>query len=101
MAAVVALEFDGSVQSLEALHAAAYRLIGKATCEIKKTDTGFECLLTSNSRQQEAEELKRTFLELLADENLRETVNARTEGVRNLILSLACGSLAAQQNDRP
>ena len=101
MSGPIAVEFDGSVQSLQALHAAAYRLIGKATCELRKTDKGFECVLTSNNSREEAETLKRTFLELVADENLREVINEKTEGVRNLILSLAFGSLAAQQSDGP
>jgi hypothetical protein len=36
---------------------------------------------------------------LLADENLRTRVAEKTEGVRNVILALAFGSLAANQND--
>jgi hypothetical protein len=44
--------------------------------------------------------LKTRFLDLVTDENLRERITARTDGVRNVILSLAFGSLANSQNDR-
>jgi hypothetical protein len=37
---------------------------------------------------------KRIFLELVTDENLRETMARKSEPLRNLILSLAFGSLA-------
>jgi hypothetical protein len=36
------VEFDASIQSLSALEAAAYRLIGTATCQIKRTDGRFD-----------------------------------------------------------
>ena len=37
-------------------------------------------------------------LNLVTDENLRARVAERTDGVRNVILALAFGSLAAQQD---
>jgi hypothetical protein len=43
--------------------------------------------------------LKERFLNLVADENLRTRVAEKTEGVRNVILALAFGSLAATQKD--
>jgi hypothetical protein len=45
----------------------------------------------------DSETLRARFLDLVADENLRESIAARTEPVRNLILSLAFGSLAAEE----
>jgi hypothetical protein len=45
--------------------------------------------------QLDPESLRRRFLELVTDENVRENLSAKTEPVRNLILSLAFGSLAA------
>jgi hypothetical protein len=47
----------------------------------------------------DTEALKSHFLDLVTDENLRERIAARTEGLRNVILSLAFGSLANTQND--
>ncbi len=46
-----------------------------------------------------ADDLKERFLNLVADENLRTRVAEKTEGVRNVILALAFGSLAATQKD--
>jgi hypothetical protein len=52
-----------------------------------------------NSRPLSSDDLKERFLNLVADENLRTRVAEKTEGVRNVILALAFGSLAAAQND--
>jgi His-Xaa-Ser system protein HxsD len=99
------VEFDAGVQSLGALQAAAYRLIGTATCQIDHVSDRFVCRLTpvnnaTKKMSSDSEALKTHFLDLVTDENLRERIAARTEGVRNVILSLAFGSLANSQNDR-
>jgi His-Xaa-Ser system protein HxsD len=96
------VEFNTKVQSLEALQAAAYRLIGSATCTIDQMGDRFICRLTAakNPARQEFLDhqiLKAHFLDLVTDENVRETVAAKTDGVRNVILSLAFGSLAKSQ----
>jgi His-Xaa-Ser system protein HxsD len=98
------VEFGASVQSLGALQAAAYRLIGTATCQIDQVSGCFVCRLipASNSNKKmpsDLETLKAHFLDLVTDENLRERIAVQTEGVRNVILSLAFGSLANLQND--
>lgn len=100
------IEFGATVQSLGALQAAAYRLIGSATCHIDQVADRFVCRLTPVSRTNrkafaDTEALRTHFLQLVADENLRERIAARTDGVRNLILALAFGSLAHSQSDRP
>ena len=99
------VEFGAGVQSLGALQAAAYRLIGTATCQIDQVSDRFVCRLTPVNNTtvkmpSDSEALKVHFLDLVTDENLRERIAARTEGVRNVILSLAFGSLANLQNDR-
>jgi len=99
------VEFGASVQSLGALQAAAYRLIGTATCQIDQVSDRFVCRLTpvnnpTKKTPSDSEALKAQFLDLVTDENLRERIALRTEGVRNVILSLAFGSLASLQNDR-
>jgi hypothetical protein len=43
--------------------------------------------------------LREHFLDLVTDENLREKVAAETSGVRDVILALAFGTLAAQRED--
>jgi His-Xaa-Ser system protein HxsD len=98
------VEFDAGVQSLGALQAAAYRLIGTATCQIEQVSDRFVCRLapiknSTNKASSDPEALKTHFFDLITDENLRERIAARTEGVRNVILSLAFGSLANSPTD--
>jgi His-Xaa-Ser system protein HxsD len=100
----VAVDFDSSVQSLAALDAAAYRLIGTATCRIDRVGGRYVCRLASTPNPQKgaalnADDLKERFLNLVTDENLRTRIAENTEGVRNVILALAFGSLAATQKD--
>jgi His-Xaa-Ser system protein HxsD len=100
----LAIDFDSSIQSLSSLDAAAYRLIGTATCRVDRVGDRYVCRLTPSVNPQKgavlsSDELKERFLNLVADENLRTRIAEKTEGVRNVILALAFGSLAANQND--
>lgn len=100
----VAVEFDATIQSLSALDAAAYRLIGMATYRVDHVGGRYVCRLTPSSRPEKdaalrSDDLKERFLNLVTDENLRARVAEKTDGVRNVILALAFGSLAATQND--
>jgi His-Xaa-Ser system protein HxsD len=100
----LAVDFDSSVQSLHALDAAAYRLIGTATCQIDRVADRYVCRLIPSVNPQKGlalspDGLKERFLNLVTDENLRARVAERTDGVRNVILALAFGSLAAAQKD--
>jgi His-Xaa-Ser system protein HxsD len=99
-----AVDFHSSIQSLGALEAAAYRLIGTATCQIDRVGDRYVCRLAPTANPQKgaalsADDLKERFLNLVTDENLRNRVAEKTEGVRNVILALAFGSLAATQKD--
>lgn len=100
----VLIEFPAASQSLAALQAAAYRLIGTATCQVDRTADRWVCKLTSvsgsNKPSQDSEALRIRFLDLVTDENLRERISVRTDGVRNVILSLAFGSLANLSNNQ-
>lgn len=100
----VAVDFDSSIQSLSALDAAAYRLIGTATYRVDQVGGRYVCRLTLSANPQRgavlsSDDLKERFLNLVTDENLRARVAEKTDGVRNVILALAFGSLAATQND--
>ena len=100
----VAVDFDSRVQGLAALDAAAYRLIGTATCRTDRMGDRYVCRLAPTANPQKgaalsADDLKERFLNLVTDENLRTRVAEKTEGVRNVILALAFGSLAATQKD--
>jgi His-Xaa-Ser system protein HxsD len=95
MVSEVTVDFDGQTQSLDALRAAAYRLIGRASCQIEKSGDRLICRIVPNaSDTADDAALKATFIDLVTDENLRESLAVRTAPVRNLILSLAFGSLA-------
>jgi His-Xaa-Ser system protein HxsD len=99
------VDFDASIQTLNALQAAAYRLIGTATCRIEEVNGRFVCRLETQDRSLrggivDSDQLKTRFLDLVTDENLRARVAEKTTGIRNLILALAFGSLAADQNNK-
>ena len=98
----IVVDFDSSNQSQGALDAAAYRLIGTATCQIDRVGDRYVCRLTRSTSAQKRDSddvLKERFLNLVIDENLRNRVAEKTEGVRNVILALAFGSLAADQKN--
>ena len=100
MVATVRVEFDAAVQSLDALNAAAYRLLDVASCQIEKSDGKFICHLTPKSSSVVGEAIRLRLLDYVTDENLRERLAHKTESVRNLILSLAFGALASKQDDK-
>jgi His-Xaa-Ser system protein HxsD len=98
----ITVAFGARSQSIGALRAAAYRLIAKASCQIDEVDGRLLCRITlkpDNRPPLDARTLETTFLDLVADENLRESMAAKTEPIRNLILSLAFGALAQQTDD--
>jgi His-Xaa-Ser system protein HxsD len=96
MVGTVAVEFDEAVYSADALNAAAYRLLGTASCRIEKADTKFVCHLTPIKAADDVDAIRSRFVDLATDERLRESLSKRTDPVRNLILSLAFGSLATE-----
>jgi hypothetical protein len=77
-----------------------------ATCQIDQVADRFVCRLTlvggltNKRRPDDADGLRAHFLNLVTDENLRERIAARTDGVHNVILALAFGSLANAQGDQ-
>jgi His-Xaa-Ser system protein HxsD len=93
------VEFPARTQSLSALRAAAYRLIGQATCQIDTRDNIHHCILDGVAKSRMSEdELRVRFLDLVTDENLREQIATASEPTRNLILALAFGALARAQD---
>jgi His-Xaa-Ser system protein HxsD len=97
------VEFDRSSQSIGALREAAYRIMRDASCQIEIAGDRYLCRLTLKQGQRTTEvggeQLRGNFLDLVTDENLREKVAAETRGVRDVILALAFGALAAKQDD--
>jgi His-Xaa-Ser system protein HxsD len=99
----ILVEFDRSTQSIGALREAAYRIIGDASCQIETAGDRYVCRLTPKGGRSSSapgkEGLHTNFLDLVTDENLREKVTAETTGVRDVILALAFGALAAKRED--
>jgi len=92
----LSLEFSRESYSLSALQAAAYRLIGTANCRIEPSEAGWTCILEQPSNAAiAAADIRSRFLIFVSDEVMRERVETKTEAVRNLILALAFGGLAA------
>ena len=96
----IVVDFDAAIQSLSALNAAAYRLADAAACHIDHVDGRYVCRLMPIATQ-DADTLRARYLQLVTDENLRESLREKTEPVRNVILSLAFGALAAQPGEDP
>lgn len=90
--------FQHAVQQLEPVNAAAYRMLGVATCQITSAEQSLTVTLEGLTSLTEAD-LRQQFLAAVTDENLRAQIAHRTDPVRNLILSLAFGALA-QPTDR-
>ena len=98
MSGEIRLDFDCATQSLPALQAAAYRLIGTAHCDISVMDGRYHCCLNL-IRSVGSETVRVHFLDCVTDENVRASLRERTDSIRNVILSLAFGSLAAAPRD--
>jgi len=98
--AEILVEFDRSTRSIGALRESAYRIIRDASCQIEVAGDRYLCrLMPKRGSTSGGEELREHFLDLVTDENLREKVAAETSGVRDVILALAFGALAAKQEE--
>lgn len=93
----VVVDFSSSIQSLDALREAAYRLIGQAACHIDEADGRYVCRLSPSQSQLDVDELRSHFLNVVTDENLRAKVGRETDRLRDVIVALAFGSLAQDQ----
>lgn len=94
------LEFDSTLQSVEALNAAAYRMLSVATCQLGKDGMKLTVRLEPLTSTISEQDLGQQYLALVTDENLRAQISERTEPVRNLILALAFGALAEQASSK-
>lgn len=91
------MRFDAKVYSLNVLHSAAYRCMGEVSCNITSGEQHHICSLIPKSPNFDIQIIKGRFIDHANDEVLREKLNADTEHVRNLLLSLAFGALAQKQ----
>jgi His-Xaa-Ser system protein HxsD len=72
-------------------------LIGLAACQIDEADGRYLCRLSPSQPHLTADELRTHFLNLVTDENLRETVSRETARLRDVIVALVFGSLAEDE----
>lgn len=92
------VSFDCATQDADALHEAAYRMIGTASCQIERVSDRFEChLCWPDDKPGAVDAVKMRFIDLVTDENLRAKLTRQTEPTRNLILALAFGAIAASE----
>ncbi len=90
------VEFDVSLQSVEALKEAAYRFLPFGTCNLQTEGTRIFCFLEPSDVECAEKELRQRFLTIVTDENVREKIENDVRPVRDLILALAFGALAEQ-----
>jgi len=91
----IVVEFAHGAQNLSALREASYRLIGQAACQIDEQDGRYVCRITPNAKLKTPdEEVRSRFLDLVTDQNLRETIAVKTQPMRDLLVALAFGALA-------
>lgn len=83
----VEILLDAGAYSADALQRAAYRFVDRFSFELEREGENFRCTLCF-SDDSDLETVAAFRTEAL-DEILRERIRAETEGVRNLILSLA------------
>jgi His-Xaa-Ser system protein HxsD len=84
------LEFDLSATSLDAIQRAAYRLSDRSSTDVKVEPGCVRCTVhVAGDDVALLEEVVGDFRNQVLDEVLRERIRTETEGVRNLILSLA------------
>ena len=83
--------FDKSVTSLDSLKRAAYRFIDQCSVEFLPSESSFLCVLRFNpDKSEESATLTiEDFRKEVLDQELRASIKAETEGVRNLILAHA------------
>lgn len=85
------MTFDKSVASLDSLKKAAYRFIDQFSVEFLPSESNVLCVLRFNPNKSEesANLTVEDFRKEVLDQDLRASIKAETEAVRNLILAHA------------
>lgn len=84
------LRFDTASHSADAIQRAAYRLSDRLSLELTSTEDAFVCrVCVPVDDEADAEPVVAELRNEVLDQVLRERIRTETEGVRNLILSLA------------
>ena len=92
--AEVSLTFSQTGQGELPLRSAAYRSVAFAAIQIDIQDGNWVCDIRAHGKEViQADELRRRFLAILNDENLRESIESRVMPLRDVVVALAFGSL--------
>ena len=84
------LVFDAAAHSTDAIQRAAYKFMSRFSLELKRDGDEYRCVLHLPDETAEVDRsLIADFRNEVLDQVLRERIRAETEGVRNLVLSLA------------
>ncbi len=91
MSVVKEVAFDKNATSLDSLKKAAYRLSDQFAAEFLIHEREFVCVLRFplNKSEESASLTVDTFRKEVLDQDLRASIRAETESVRNLILAHA------------
>jgi His-Xaa-Ser system protein HxsD len=96
------LAFDRHTYSLTAVKKAAYKYLDRFSADITIEDKKITCILrfTSSGDSDARARLVEDFRKEVLDQDLRETIKAETEAVRNLILAYAFSQTAILSNEK-
>jgi His-Xaa-Ser system protein HxsD len=78
---------DAESHSADAIQRAAYKFADRFALELRRDGTNYLCRLHFEADSDEA--VVDAFLSEVVDQVLRDRIRRETEGVRNLVLSLA------------
>lgn len=87
---VLEVRFDAEAHSADAIQRAAYKFSDRLSLDLRCEPSEFLCSLTlTDESAQDADAIVADFRTEVLDQVLRERIRQETEGVRNLILSIA------------
>lgn len=86
-----------SVYSVEAAKRAAYVFMARASCDIQLSNSDIECRLVAISPDETSGALERDFRREVLDQDLRISIEAQTEPMRNAILGFTFSKTGLQE----
>lgn len=94
--ALIRLLFPLAAFSVEAVKRAAYVMMPRASIELAVSNDSITCDLTAASADADLDQLERDFRREVLDQDLRISISAQTEPLRNAILGLAFSQTGLQ-----
>ncbi len=94
--AVTDVVFDSRAHSLSAVKKAAYRLLGRATIDVRLDGDSISCRVSAAVGEDPAT-VSRDLRDEVLDQGLREEIAAETAPVRNAILAHAFSRTGLQE----